>query len=104
MISSSVHEEFTVGLRRTAQMMAFAITSSGDTRTPAKSGDAFRRFTYSMVRVAFTSVNTETGGAVNADATIACAVALRTPFTGMRSSRSVGQAGVWMLRNTLACS
>src|SRR6218665_931043 len=104
MISSSVHDELTVGLRRTAQMMAFAMTSSGLTRTPAKSGEALRRFTNSIVRVALTSVKTETWGAVNADATIAVAVALRTPLTGMRSSRSVGHAGVWMLRKTLACS
>src|SRR6478735_4318616 len=104
MISSSVHVELTVGLRRTAQMIAFAITSRGRTRTPAKSGDDFRRLTNSIVRVALTSVNTETWGAVNADATIAWAVALRTPFTGIRSSRSLGQAGVSMLRNTLACS
>src|SRR6478735_9186059 len=101
MISSSVHDELTVGLRRTAQMMAFAITSNGLTRTPAKSGEALSRLTNSMVRVALTSVNTDTCGAVNAEATMAVAVALRTPFTGIRSSRSEGHAGVSMLRNTL---
>ena len=30
-----------------------------------------------------------------------CAIILRTPFTGMRSSRVSGHSGVWMLRNTL---
>src|SRR3954451_1632966 len=100
MISASVHEEFTVGLRRTAQMTAFAITSSGDTRTFAKSDDAFRRLTYSIVRVASTSTKTLTCGAEKALSTMAEAIALRTPRTGMRSSRSFGQAGVSALRNT----
>ena len=69
-------------------MTAFAITSSGLTRTPAKSGEALSRLTNSIVRVALTSVNTLTCGAVNALDTIAFAIALRTPLTGIRSSRS----------------
>src|SRR5688572_13260985 len=101
MISLSVHVEFTVGLRRTAQMTAFAITRSGETRMPAKSVDSLSRFTNSIVRVALTSVKTLTCGALKALDTIAVAIALRTPFTGMRSSRSCGQAGVSRLRKTV---
>ncbi len=103
MISLSVQLEFTVGLRCTAQMIAFAITSSGLMRTPANDGLSRSRRTNSIVRVAFTSVKTLTCGAVNALDTIAVAIALRTPLTGIRSSRSSGHAGVSMLRNTLAC-
>ena len=94
MISSSVQVELTIGFRRTAQIMALAIINSGVTFTPAKSVDAFRRFTYSMVRVASTSTKMLTCGAVNADETMALAMAFRTPLTGMRSSRSLGTAGV----------
>ena len=79
------------------------MTSSGEIRTPAKSGDFFSRRTNSIVRVASTSTNTLTCGAVKALVTIAVAIALRTPFTGMRSSRSSGHSGVSMLWNTLAC-
>src|SRR3954471_17933890 len=100
MISASVQEEFTVGLRRTAQITAFAITSSGETRTFAKSDDPFSRLTYSIVRVASTSTKTLTWGAENALSTMAAAIAFRTPRTGMRSSRSFGHAGVSGLRNT----
>ena len=103
MISSSVQVELTVGLRRTAQIMALAIISSGVTLTPAKSVEALRRFTYSMVLVASTSTKMLTCGAVKADLTIALAIALRTPFTGIRSSRSVGAAGVERFLKTLAC-
>jgi len=41
MISSSVHCAFDVGFRRTAQIIALAMMSSGETLTPAKSDDAF---------------------------------------------------------------
>ena len=94
MISLSVQLEFTVGLRRTAKMIAFAMTSSGLTRTPAKSAEALRRLTNSIVRVALTSVKTLTCGALNALLTIAVAIALRTPLTGIRSSRPSGHSGV----------
>ena len=102
MISSSVQVEFTVGFRRTAQIMALAIISSGVTFTPAKSVEFFKRFTYSMVRVASTSTKMLTCGAVKADLTMALAIALRTPLTGMRSSRSFGASGVVRFRKTLA--
>jgi hypothetical protein len=98
MISSSVHVELTVGLRRTAQIIAFAMMSMGETLMPAKSGLALRRLTNSIVRVASTSTKMLTCGAVKALRAMACAIALRTPLT-----RTSGQSGVWMLRNTLAC-
>ena len=63
--------------------------SSGDTLMPAKSADALSRVTNSIVRVASTSTNRLTCGALNALDTMAVAIALRTPLTGMRSSRSV---------------
>jgi hypothetical protein len=94
MISLSVHVEFTVGFLRTAHIMALAIRSSGVTFTPAKSVEALSLFTYSIVLVASTSTKIETCGAVKADCTIAVAIAFLTPFTGMRSSRSDGIAGV----------
>ena len=103
MISVSVHVELTVGLRRTAHIIALVMMSNGETLMPAKSGLAFRRLTNSMVRVASTSTKTLTCGAVKALLTMPAAMAFRTPLTGMRSSRSFGHAGVWMLRNTLAC-
>jgi hypothetical protein len=56
-----------------------------------------------MVLVASTSTKIETWGAVNADCTIAVAIAFLTPFTGMRSSRSDGIAGVVRFLNTDAC-
>ena len=102
MISVSVHDEFTIGLRRTAQIIALAMINSGVTFTPAKSAEFFSRRTYSMVRVASTSTKMLTCGAVNALVTIAFAIALRTPLTGMRSSRSLLGAGVLKFLNTLA--
>src|SRR4051794_32216266 len=103
MISASVQDELTLGFRRTAQITARAMTSSGEIRTLAKSGEAFSRRTYSMVRVASTSTKTLTWGAVNALVTMAVAIALRTPFTGIRSTRVSGHAGVSVFRNTLTC-
>jgi hypothetical protein len=61
--------------------------SSGDTLMSAKSGEAFSRLTSSIVRVASTSVHTDTCGAVYAERTMPDAVALRTPLTGIVSSR-----------------
>jgi hypothetical protein len=85
----------TIGVRRAAQITARAMISSGDTLTSAKSGDALSRLTSSIVRVASTSVHTETCGAEYADCTIADDVALRTPLTAMVSSRPAASgAGV----------
>ena len=102
MISVSVQVEFTVGFRLTAHIMALAISRSGVTFTPAKSVEAFKRFTYSIVLVASTSTKIETCGAVKADCTIAVAIAFLTPLTGIRSSRSDGTAGVFRFLNTEA--
>ena len=92
-----------MGFRRTAQITALAAISSGETLIPAKSGEFFSRLTNSIVLVASRSTNTLTCGAENALLTIAFAIDLRTPFTGMISSRSSPHSGVWMLRNTLTC-
>ena len=102
MISLSVQVEFTVGFLLTAHIIALAMIKSGVTLTPAKSVDAFRRFTYSMVLVASTSTKIETCGAVKADCTIAVAIAFLTPLTGILSSRSDGAAGVFRFLNTEA--
>ena len=126
--SLSIHAAPTSGVRRAAQITARATISSGDTLMSAKSGDALSRLTSSIVRVASTSVHTDTCGAVYAERTMADEVALRTPLTGIVSSRSpaggadgadtdagacetgivcsrtAGAAGVAMLRKTLACS
>ena len=102
MISSAVKVELTIGLRRIAQIIALAMIRSGVTLTPAKSVETLRRLTYSIVRVASTSTKMLTCGAVNALETIALAIALRTPFTGIRSSRSLGAAGVVRFLKTFA--
>src|SRR4051812_8566043 len=77
-----------MGVRRTAQMTARAMMSSGETLVSAKSDEVFSRRTSSIVRVASTSVHTETWGAEYADCTMPEATALRTPRTGIDSSRS----------------
>ncbi len=69
--------------------------SSGETFVSAKSGEVLSRLTSSIVRVASTSVHTETCGAEYADCTIADEVALRTPRTAIVSSRPAASgAGV----------
>ncbi|CAM5305467.1 hypothetical protein SGRI78S_06740 [Streptomyces griseus subsp. griseus] len=61
---------------------------SGLTRTPAMSLSSLSSATSFIVRVTSTVTNSVTCGAVNALPTIACAMALRTPLTGMRVSRA----------------
>ncbi len=61
-----------------------AAISSGVTRTSAKSRSSFRRATSFIVFVTSIVWKTVTCGAVNALATIASAVRLRTDFTGTR--------------------
>ena len=56
--------------------------------TPANSRLVRSRSTSSIVRVTSTLTHSVTCGALNALATIACAVILRTPLTGTRVSRS----------------
>ena len=88
MISVSDHVAFTSGLRSAAQITALATISSGEIFTPSMRGDCLSRLTNSMVRVASTSTKMDTWGAVNADLTMFWAVALRTPLTLIRSTRS----------------
>ncbi len=76
------------GFRRIATSSAFAISSRGFTRRPANSLSCFSSSTSFIVRVTSTVTNSVTCGAVNAEPTIAAAVALRTPLTGMRVSRT----------------
>ena len=83
----STQVALTLGLRAAAQMTALARISSGETLMPSKSREAFRRLTNSMVRLASTSTKMLTCGAEKADSTMALAVALRTPLTGIRSIR-----------------
>ena len=83
----STHVALTLGLRAAAQMTALARISSGETLMPSKSREALSRLTNSMVRLASTSTKMLTCGAAKADSTMAFAVALRTPLTGIRSIR-----------------
>ena len=83
----STQVALTLGLRAAAQMTALARISSGETLMPSKSREALSRLTNSMVRLASTSTKMLTCGAAKADSTMALAVALRTPLTGIRSIR-----------------
>ena len=75
------------GCLATAMSSARATKSSGDTRRSANSGSSRRRRTAVIVSVTSTCRNSVTCGAVNALDTMAAAMCLRTPRTGMRSSR-----------------
>lgn len=61
--STSTQAAFTIGVRRAAQITARAMISSGETLMSAKSGEVLRRLTSSIVRLASTSVHTDTCGA-----------------------------------------
>ena len=67
--------------------------SRGETLTSAKSVEPLSRRTSSIVRLASTSVHTDTCGAVYAERTMPDATALRTPRTGIDSSRASAGAG-----------
>jgi hypothetical protein len=82
----SSHEELISGCLATAVSSALATNSSGDTRRPAYSGSSRTRRTAAIVSVTSTCRNSVTCGAVNALDTMAAAMCLRTPRTGMRSS------------------
>jgi hypothetical protein len=90
--AASSQEELIMGWRRAATSSAFATNSSGDTLTPANSGSSRAQRTAAIVSVTSTCRNSVTWGAVNALETIAAAVCLRTPRTGIRSS-AAGAAG-----------
>ena len=61
------------------------------TLTPANSRRAATRSRSAIIAVTSTVMNSVTCGAVNAEATIAAAMCLRTPLIGMRVSRSPGR-------------
>ncbi len=69
-----------------------ATSSSGETLTSANSRRPLSSATASIMPVTSQVRNTVTCGAVNAEATMFCAVSLRTPLIGMRSSPPDGAA------------
>ena len=71
-----------------ARVTAFAMMRSGETRTSSPSArSALSRRTRSIMPVTSTSTPIVTCGEVNAEVTIALAMAFFTPLTGTRSSR-----------------
>ena len=74
------------GCLATAMRSARATKSSGEGRRSANSGRSRTRRTAAIVSVTSTCRNSVTCGAVNALDTMAAAMCLRTPRTGMRSS------------------
>src|SRR6266702_1894490 len=88
-LAGSSQEEFISGYWRTAAQTALAMIASGVTRTSAAAGNAFRRARSAIRLVASTVRNSVTCGIENFEATIAAAICLRVPVTGMvRSTRS----------------
>ena len=78
---------------------ARATKSSGDTRSSANSGSSRTRRSAAIVSVTSTCRNSVTCGAVNALDTMAAAMCLRTPRTGIRSSPPrLGAVGGWAVR------
>ena len=87
------------GCLATAMSSARATKSSGEGRSSANSGSSRRRLTAAIVSVTSTCRNSVTCGAVNALDTMAAAMCLRTPRTGMRSSpRGPASAVRWPAR------
>ena len=72
--------------RRSTRQKALATSSSGVTLTSAKARSRLSRSTSSIIAVTSAVTNSVTCGAVKAEATIASAVALRTPLIGTRTS------------------
>ena len=87
------------GCLATAMSSARATKSSGEARSSANSGSSRTRRTAAIVSVTSTCRNSVTCGAVNALDTMAAAMCLRTPRTGMRSSpRGLASAVRWPAR------
>ena len=84
--AASSQAELSSGVFCSARQTALAMTSSGDSRRSANSRRALSRSSRSIVAETSQVTHSLTCGAVNADATIAWAVALRTPLIGMRVS------------------
>src|SRR6266568_1741603 len=88
-LAPSSHDEFMSGYWRTAAHTALATTASGVTFASAAAGSALRRSRSAIRLVASTVRNSVTCGIENLEATIAAAICLRVPVTGMvRSTRS----------------
>src|SRR3712207_3694192 len=90
--AASSQELLTIGCLAAASSSALATNTSGLTLTPANSGRAAIRDRSLTIRVTSTVRNSVTCGAVKALATIAAAVCLRTPLTGIRCSPAAGAA------------
>ena len=84
--AAASQNELISGCLATAISSARATKSSGDTRSSANSGSSRTRRTAVIVSVTSTCRNSVTCGAVNALDTMAAAMCLRIPRTGMRSS------------------
>ena len=82
--AASSQLEFSSGVLDSARHTALATINSGDTLTSANSRRSLSRSTRSMVADTSQVSHSVTCGAVNADWTMACAVALRTPLMGIR--------------------
>ena len=81
---ASCHEEFSCGTRPNARQTALETISNGEIRTPRNSRRSLSRATSSTVSDTSQVTHSVTCGAVNAELTIAAAVALRTPLIGIR--------------------
>ena len=85
--AASSHRALTSGVRSIATRHALAASVMGVSLTSRNSREALSSASSSMVSVTSTCRNSVTCGAVNADCTMAAAVALRTPLTGTASVR-----------------
>ena len=84
--AASSQLELSSGVRLRARQTALAMINNGEIRTSANSRRDFNRSTSAMVADTSQVSQALTCGAVNADCTMAWAVALRTPLIGMRVS------------------
>ena len=98
--AASSQAELSSGVFCSARQTALAMTNSGDSRRSANSRRALSRSSRSIVADTSQVTHSLTCGAVNADATIAWAVALRTPLIGMRVSARRPSTGSGRISST----
>ena len=84
--AASSQAELSSGVRASARQTARAMIASGVILTSANSRRLRSRSSRAMVAETSQVSHSLTCGAVNADWTIACAVAFRTPLIGIRVS------------------
>ena len=93
--AASSQAELSSGVRCRAPQTTLAMINIGVILTSRNSRRAFSRSTSSIVAETSMVTHSVTCGAVNADSTMAFAVALRTPLIGIRLSRNLaGQRSV----------